>query len=232
MASRPLNTLNIDRISEPDLYFDGRGLYLQVTGSGAKSWVYRYTLNGKARWLGLGSARDVSLKRARELRDVARGKIAKGIDPVAEKQAERAATKAANNPPRVVTFKAATERYLDDHHRDWRNPKHRAQWRSTLVTYAWPMIAEKPINEITAADIVEVLRPIWKDKNETARRVRGRIEAVLDYAADPDDHGFRNPATLTERLKKALPKAQRKPERRRHAQVIRPMLEKAGLLGG
>jgi integrase len=227
MASKPLTALDTDRISKPGLHFDSRGLYLQVSGAGSKCWILRYTLKGKARWLGLGSARDVSLKQARERRDVERGKLAKGIDPVEARQAERAAERAIRNPPEVTTFKMAAEKYLHDHDHDWSNAMHRRQWRSTLKAYAYPMIRDLPVSAITAAHIVEILRPIWRDKNATARRVRGRIEAVLDYAADPDDHGFRNPATLTARLKKALPKPQSKPE---HLAAL-PYAEIAALMG-
>jgi integrase len=204
----------VDRLRDPGFYFDGEGLYLQVTGVGAKSWVYRYTLNGKAHWMGLGSAKLVSLKVAREKRNAERAKIATGIDPVAVKKAARTAAKGGKRDVRTVTFKDAVETYLADHDDAWRNAKHRAQWRSTLETYAHPVIGDVPISAITAASIVDILRPIWIEKNETARRVRGRIETILDYAADPDDLDYRNPAKLTAQLRKKLPRlpAAKKPK--------------------
>lgn len=208
--AKALTALEVGRITRPGLYFDRAGLYLQCTGPDAKSWLYRYQLKGKQRWFGLGSAKDVSLKEARERRDIARAQIAKGVDPVAEKQAARQAVQASNNP--AVRFRSAVETYLETHHKEWSNPKHRAQWRSTLQAYACPVIGDLPVNEINAAHIVKILKPIWIEKNETARRVRSRIEAVLDYAADVTDTGYSNPAALTERLKKALPKTRRRPE--------------------
>jgi integrase len=208
MASK-LTALDVNRIAAPGLHHDGRGLYLQVSGA-SKSWIFRYQFRGKARWQGLGSAKDVSLKQARELRDVARGQIAKGSDPVEARQAARATERAIKKS--VVTFKMAAEKYLHDHDHDWSNAAHRSQWRSTLETYAYPTIRDLSVTAITAAHIVEILRPIWRDRHPTARRLRGRIEAVLDYAADPDDVAFKNPATLTARLRKALPRAQGKPE--------------------
>jgi integrase len=209
-----LTALEVDRFSEPGFYFDGEGLYLQVAGAGAKSWVYRYSFAGKAHWMGLGSAKIVTLKKAREKRDVERSKIASGIDPVAVKKAEQKAARGAKRGVKAVTFKDAVETYLADHDDAWRNAKHRQQWRSTLETYAYPTLCGFPITAITAANIVDILRPIWTEKNETARRVRGRIEAILDYAADPDDMAYRNPAALTAQLRKKLPKlsAAKKPQ--------------------
>jgi integrase len=206
-----LTALDVERKRDPGLYFDGEGLYLQVTGAGARSWIYRYTLKGKARWQGLGSAQQVSLKDARIARDGAQSMVRKGIDPVGEKRAAREAQK--TDKPKVLTFREAVAKYLDKHDDTWSSPKHRQQWQNTLQTYAFPEIGDTPVNQITATHVVAILEPIWKLKSETARRVRGRIEIVLDYVADPDDHAFRNPAALTERLKKALPKLKkRKPE--------------------
>jgi integrase len=222
MASK-LTALDIDRIAAPGLHHDGRGLYLQVSGA-SKSWIFRYQFRGKARWQGLGSAKDVSLKQARELRDVARGQIAKGSDPVEARRAARAAERAIKKS--VVTFKMAAEKYLHDHDHDWSNAAHRSQWRSTLEAYAYPTIRDLPVTTITAAHIVEILRPIWRERHPTARRLRGRIEAVLDYAADPDDVAFKNPATLTARLRKALPRTQSRPEH--HAAL--PYAEIASLI--
>jgi integrase len=209
-----LSALEVERIRIPGRYFDGEGLYLQCLGD-SKSWVYRYTLNGVARWMGLGSTRDVSLKQARQRRAAERMKIAAGVDPVAAKKEDQKAARAAKKRGvKVVTFKDCVETYLADHDDSWRNAKHRGQWRSTLETYAHPVIGDLQLSAITAANIVDILRPIWIEKNETARRVRGRIEAILDYAADPDDMAYRNPAALTAQLRKKLPKlpAAKKPQ--------------------
>jgi integrase len=213
-----LSALEVDRLRDPGFHFDGEGLYLQVTGAGAKSWVYRYSLAGKAHWMGLGSAKLVTLKQARAKRDVERSKIATGIDPVVvKKAAQKAARTAKQRGVKVITFKDCVETYLADHDESWRNAKHRQQWRSTIETYAYPVIGTAPVTAITAANIVDILRPIWIEKNETARRVRGRIEAVLDYAADPDDMAYRNPAALTAQLRKKLPKLPAARQPKHHA---------------
>lgn len=203
-----LSAIAVSRLTQPGMYPDGDGLYLQVKGPTARSWVYRYTLRGKARWMGLGSAQTLSLAAARQKRNDERQKIKNGVDPVAVAQVEAAAEKAAKNAAivKVATFANCVDAYLNDHNESWRNAKHRQQWRSTLETYVIPTIGKLPLAAITAAHIVEILRPIWIEKNETARRVRGRIEAVLDYAANPDDLAYRNPATLTAQLRKKLPR--------------------------
>jgi hypothetical protein len=118
--------------------------------------------------------------------------VSKKIDPMAER--ERAIELGRIAKAKAVQFRERADQYITAHEGEWRNPKHRAQWRATLQSYAFPVIGDLPASAITASHIVEVLRPIWAEKAETARRVRGRIEAVLDYAADPDDSTYRNPA--------------------------------------
>jgi Arm domain-containing DNA-binding protein len=120
-----LSALDVERAREPGLFFDGEGLYLQVTGAGARSWIYRYSVNGKARWQGLGSAQQVSLRNARLARDQARTMVRKGIDPIGEKRAAREAQKTAQKQQKVMKFKEAVEKYLRDHDDTWSNPKHR-----------------------------------------------------------------------------------------------------------
>jgi hypothetical protein len=209
-----LTTLSVKNLTEPGMYCDGLGLFLQVKGPTARSWVFRYTLRGKARWMGLGSAQSLSLADARRLRDVERQKVKSGIDPVAvAKDVDKAAKDAA--AVKIVTFADWVERYLEDHADSWRNAKHKQQWRNTLVAYAFDTIGKLPIAEITAAHIIEILRPLWTEKHETARRLRGRIAAVIDYESDIDDPSYRNPAKLTpEQLKKKLPRlsALRRPQ--------------------
>lgn len=140
-------------------------------------------------------------KRVEELRV---NHVSKKIDPIAERKAAVDAARIAN--AKAVPFRQRAEQYIKAHEGEWRNDKHKYQWRATLQTYAFPIIGDLSASAITAAHIVEALRPIWTEKVETARRVRQRIQAVLDYAADPDDANYRNPATLTPQLKKALPK--------------------------
>jgi integrase len=183
-----------------------RGLYLQILG-GSRSWLFRYEFQGKPRWLGVGSARDVTLKQALDAVADARALIRKGIDPVANRQNAKLQARAKERV--AVTFRARAEQFLLAHEGEWRNEKHREQWRSTLQNYVYPAIGDIPAVAVTTGHVVDLLRPIWATKQETARRVRGRIEAVLDFSADPDDHNWRNPAAAAERLLKALPKVRR-----------------------
>jgi len=194
----------VAKIDKPGMYLDGGGLYLQVAGPQARSWIYRYTLHRKARWHGLGSAREVTLAQARDLRDDARTQIRRGVDPVKARKDERLQARVAEK--KAVTFRERATQYIEAHKEGWKNQKHREQWVSTLEAYACPSIGDLPAGSITASHIVDLLRPIWTDKAETARRVRGRIEAILDYAADPDEALYRNPATMTTQLMKKLPK--------------------------
>lgn len=196
---------SIAALDRPGLYRFSPGLYLQVGGPQAKSWLYRYMVNGKARAKGLGSARDVTFSEARKrVEELRVNKTSKKIDPIAEERERSGRERMAK--AHAVPFHVRAQQYITAHEDGWRNRKHRDQWRSTLETYVYPFIGEKPANLITAADVVEILRPIWVDKWETARRVRGRLEAILDYAADPDDPLYRNPASLTAQLAKKLPK--------------------------
>ena len=160
-------------------------------------------LNGKTRWAGLGSERDVGLGDARRKVDDIRAKVQAGNDPVAERKQQKIRRETEKSQR---TFKQCAESYLTDHEKNWRNAKHRQQWRNTLEQYAIPAIGFLPTTEITASHILEIVRPIWLNKNETARRVRGRIEKVLDYAADPDDLSYINPACWTKQLRRSLPK--------------------------
>src|SRR5262249_41711637 len=190
---------DVAAIKVPGKYRFAPGLYLQAGGPDAKSWIYRFTLRDKERFMGLGSARDVTLAQARKrVEELRVNQVSKKIDPIAERE------KASIAKAKAVPFHERADQYITAHEGEWRNPKHRAQWRATLQTYAFPVIGDLPASGITASQIVEVLRPIWTEKAETARRVRGRIEAVLDFAADPDDPTYRNPAALTPQLKKAL----------------------------
>ena len=204
MAARRLSKHDVAGLSATGMHADGNGLYLQVTGPNSRSWIFRYTFKGKERWLGLGSVRDVTLAKARDVRDDARAQIRKGIDPVQTRKEGALQVRASER--NAITFRQRAEQYIDAHKESWRSEKHIGQWRSTLESYVFPTVGDLPATSIMAAHVVEILRPIWSVKPETARRVRGRIEAILDYAADPDDAAYRNPATMTAQLKKKLPK--------------------------
>jgi integrase len=198
-----LTALQVRRATEPGMYLDGGGLYLQVTSARARSWLYRYTLDGRERYLGLGSASAIDLKEARELATEARRLRAKGIDPVEERRARRATRKLEN--ARTMTFKQCGESYIASHESGWRNDKHRQQWRSTLGTYVYPVIGALPVQKIDTALVTKVLEPIWLKRPETATRVRGRIERILDWAKARDFRQGENPARWRGHLDKLLP---------------------------
>jgi hypothetical protein len=151
-----------------------------VTASGARIWVYFYQIIGRLRDMGLGGAGSLTLKEARERADEARRLVQQGIDPIADRERRRAEQRLAEAS--AMTFEHAAEAYIDAMAPGWRNAKHAGQWRSTLAIYAHPTMGSLPISGIDTALVVRCLEAIWTTKPETASRVRGRIEAVLDYA--------------------------------------------------
>jgi hypothetical protein len=176
-----LRALKVSRLFEPGMYADGAGLYLQVTGAGARSWIYRFMLCGRAREMGLGSLRAVSLSEARAAADDCRRLRQRGIDPIEAKKAARERERL--DASRAFTFDDAARAYVSTHRAGWRNEKHAAQWSSTLGTYAAPVFGALPVDSIDTGLVLKVLEPIWVSKPETASRVRGRVEAILDWAA-------------------------------------------------
>lgn len=157
----------------------GDGLWLDVGGR-RRSWSFRYMVAGRARAMGLGSYPTVSMADARRKIEDARSLIAAGKDPIDQRRSAKAERTLEAN--RSVTFDQAAAAYIREHETGWRNPKHRAQWRSSLATYASPTIGKLPVADITTEHVLAVLRPIWKKKPETAVRVRGRVETVLASA--------------------------------------------------
>jgi len=205
-----LKPLDVERENRPGKYADGDGLYLIVGGATSKNWTYRYWKQGKQRWLGLGSFKDVSLKDARLARDAARLRVkgdrtTPGVDIVQEKRAAREEAKAVEIKVTLPTFEQCAETYVREHWSTW-SKKHRNQWPSSLKRYAYPIIGKLTILEIKPSHIYELLRPIWVEKRETANRVRGRIETIIAKNVDVDDTDFRNAAELTKQLREKLPK--------------------------
>jgi integrase len=180
------------------------GLLIQVTPSGAKSWKLRTTIAGRRRNMGLGSYPTVSLAQARERAREALDAIWHGKDPIEERRASTAALAAAQ--ARSLTFAAAVDRFLEVKLSEFSNPKHQKQWRSTLETYANPVIGDRAVSEIDVHDIRRVLEPIWQTKTETASRVRGRIESVLAWATVAGHRDGDNPARWRGNLDALLPK--------------------------
>jgi integrase len=189
---------------------DGGGLYLLVKDTGARSWVFRYRLNGKSRDAGLGPAAGtgaLSLSSARDRAAELRFQVRSKIDPLAERVREAAAALAEAEAAKVaaVTFKDAALAHIELHEGSWKNEKHRHQWRRTLETYVYPVIGHLPVAEVNTSHVLEVLNPIWKDKAPTADRIRLRIESILDGAKV---HGYRqgeNPARWRGNLAHILP---------------------------
>jgi integrase len=196
-------------------YHDGHGLYLQVTANGAgRSWVYRYTIDGRQRYIGLGPAHTISLATARELARECRELKLKGIDPLQARRDRQDEQRLA--AAKQTTFGQCVENFLEFKRPEWSNPKHVAQWEMTLRQYAKPLHPLSP-DKIDLALVVETLRPIWHKVPETASRTRQRIEAVLDHwAALNHVLGYSNPAAW-ERVKHALPSKAKIANSRHHA---------------
>jgi integrase len=192
---------------EPGLYPDGRGLYLQIRHGGAKSWIFRFTRKGRTRDKGLGSLVDVGLMLARSKAAQARALLVQDIDPIQQAKAERQTlpiTRDRYLPPGRA-FREAAESYMAEKLKRLRNAVHRAQWRFTLETYAYPVIGNMDVAAISTPDILRVLRPIWETKCETAMRLRGRIERILAREAVEGRRIGINPAVWKGHLQEAMP---------------------------
>lgn len=201
-----LTALEVSRNVTRGRYPDGGGLYFVVETATNRHWSYRYSLNGKERWYGLGSVTGTSLAEARLARDAARLRVKnEGVDLVEERKQARTQEKAAVALAASPTFQECAEKYIDENRAGW-SGKHGDQWPATLKTYAYPVIGHLRIAEILPSHIFDVLKPIWIDKAETANRVRGRIETIIAKNVDLDDINFRNPAELTKALREKLPK--------------------------
>lgn len=185
---------------------DGGGLWLQVSDSGGKYWIFRFTLKGRSRWMGLGPLHTVSLTEARDLALECRKKIRAGIDPIEHRDeinrigmGDVALAMGAS-----VTFSECTRRYIASHRSGWKNEKHAAQWDSTLTTYC-ASLRDVPVSIINTGHVIECVNPIWTSKAETASRLRGRIEAILDYARVMEWRSGENPARWKGHLENLLP---------------------------
>jgi integrase len=185
------------------MYADGGGLYLRVTTDGTKNWVYRYMLAGRPRWMGLGPLALYGLQEARGKALDARRMRHEGTDPIDARRADR--MRAQLDAAKAITFKACAESYINAHRAGWRNGKHAAQWEGTLATYAEPIIGALPVQSIDTALVMKVIEPLWTTKPETASRLRGRIEAILDWAKVRTYREGENPARWKGHLDHLLP---------------------------
>ena len=214
-----LNALQVQRLSKPGFYPDGAGLYLQVTGDGAKqvnkSWIFCFRLKGKRREMGLGSIKLFGLAQAREKAAECRRLVYDGRDPIEECKAKKA--RIALEAAKGMTFAQCAEKYVNAHKAGWRNDKHIAQWTSTIRTYAEPVFGTLSVQMIDTPLVLKVLEPIWATKSETAGRLRGRIEAILDWATVRGYRSGENPARWRGHLDKLLPARSRVRRVKHHA---------------
>src|SRR5215207_6570004 len=197
--TKRLSARSVATLTKPGRHADGEGLYLVVDPSGAKRWLFLFRWNGKLKEMGLGGLASVSLAEARDKADEARRVLASGRNPI---EVRRAAGAAHDTTP---TFGAFADALVADLSHGFRNAKHRAQWAMTLKVYAAPL-RDKPLDTIHTNDVLAVLAPIWQTKNETASRVRGRIERVLDAAKAKGLRTGENPARWRGHLDTLLPK--------------------------
>ncbi|MDD2701583.1 MAG: integrase arm-type DNA-binding domain-containing protein [Sideroxydans sp.] len=198
-----LSSLKVEREKKPGYYADGGGLYLQVTAAGSKSWLFRFTLSGRAREMGLGALHTVGLADARLKAADCRKLLHEGRDPIEKRNQERCDAKLA--AAKAITFEGCAEAYIVAHGTGWKNAKHADQWRNTLATYAYPVFGGLSVASIDTALVMKSLEAIWTSKTETASRLRGRIESVLDWATVRDYRHGENPARWKGHLDKLLP---------------------------
>jgi integrase len=196
-----LTALRVDKAKRAGMYADGGGLYLRVTHSGTKNWVFRFMLNGRPRWMGVGPLHTIGLAEARNRAAGFRLQRHDGVDPIERRRAERL----QGRLDAAMTFKQCAARYIASHRAGWRNLKHAAQWEATLAIYAEPIMGGLSVQAIDTALVLRVLEPIWTTKPETAGRVRGRIESILDWAKVRGYRAGENSARWRGHLDKLLP---------------------------
>lgn len=204
-VAKVLTALEVKRLTQPGHFAVGEvpGLYLQVTNTGARSWVLRLSIAGRRREMGLGGYPAVTLADARERARREREKVDSGMDPIHARRIARSALAVAQ--AHALTFEQCAERYIRTHAASWKNAKHAQQWGNTLAQYAYPVIGDTLVADVTKPQILQILEPIWLSKTETAARLRGRLEMVLSYAMQA---GYRpeglNPARWRGNLDKTL----------------------------
>jgi integrase len=197
-----LSALAVGRASQ-GYHGDGGGLYLLVGRTGAKSWVFRFRVNGRLREMGLGPLHTIGLAQAREKARKCREQRLDDKDPIEERRAAR--QQRHLDSAKAMTFRECAEAYIKANAAGWKNPKHAAQWPSTLGTYVYPIFGPFPVQAINTALVTKAIEPIWTSKPETASRVRGRIESVLDWAAARGYRQGENPARWKGHLENLLP---------------------------
>ena len=202
-VSLRLTDAAVKRSKKPGLVADGNGLYLQTSNTGSKSWLFRYRFAGKDRAHGLGAIDTVPLQAARDEAVRCKRLLREAIDPIEERRRRIGALVASKVASQ--TFQQVAEKFIDTNEASWTNGKHAAQWRTTLATYCFPKIGAVPVGGIATAHVLECIEPIWKAKPETASRLRGRIEQVLDFAKVRELRNGENPARWKSHLDQVLP---------------------------
>ncbi|MDT3669515.1 MAG: integrase arm-type DNA-binding domain-containing protein [Aromatoleum sp.] len=199
-----LKALTVSKAKKPGYLSDGGGLYLQISPSGSKSWIFKYTRHGRAREMGLGPLHTVTLAEARELAVRQRKVLLRGDDPIDIRDAERRGREL--EAAKHLTFDECAKQYIEGQASGWKNPKHRDQWENTLATYASPHIGTVSVADVDTGLVLKCLEPIWSSKTETATRLRGRIEKVLDWAKTRGYRTGENPAQWKGHLEHSLAK--------------------------
>jgi integrase len=225
-----LNARTVQTVKPPSKHAkflaDGRGLYLRVSAAGTKSWIYRYADAGRLHDMGLGPYPDISLAEARERATEQRKLRLNGADPIATRKATRMAARL--DAAKAMTFCQCAEGYIAAHQPGWRNPKHAAQWPATLATYVYPIFGELSVAAVDVGLVMKAIEPIWTAKPETASRVRGRIESVLDWATARGYRTGENPARWKGHLENLLPKRSKVARVEHHAAL--PYAELPGFI--
>jgi hypothetical protein len=193
--SKRLNARQVEQLRTPGRHNDGDGLYLKIDGTGGKSWIFMWKRQGRRRCMGLGSARTISLAKARELAKKAAEAVNEGRDPIAERKKDRA---------KAITFSEAAVKCHADIGAGWRSDRHRAHWLPMLTNHA-KQLSNKMVSEITAEHVAQVLKPLWLKQPDLALRLRERIEKVLDWAKAKEYREGENPAAWKGNLKFRMP---------------------------
>jgi integrase len=205
----------IESLKKIGYHADGDNLYLQVSSSNAKSWIFRFSFDGKRREMGIGSYPEITLEKARESAIELRRLVKSGVDPIEQRKADQAAKRAERS--NTVSFEFCASNYIDAHRHGWKNAKHAQQWANTLEQYAYPVIGEMPVKEIDTTHVLRILEPIWTTKTETASRVRSRLENVMDWATTRGYRSGDNPARWKGHLENLLPKSSKVKKVSHHA---------------
>ncbi|WP_321894561.1 tyrosine-type recombinase/integrase [Paraburkholderia heleia] len=223
-VAKEMGALAVSKLSAPGMHPVGRvaGLYLQISNSSARSWILRVKVGEKRREIGLGPYPSVSLKEAQTKAQAERDKISAGVDPILERREAASRLKASQSLE--ITFEDAAKRFMDAKSSEWKNPKHGDQWRNTLREYAYPFIGRLYVRHVQQEHVMQVLEPIWLSKNETASRLRGRIEAILNWAKVKGFRAGENPAAWRGNLENLLSRPSKVQKVRNHPALPLPAM--------